>query len=59
MKILSWNVNGLRAIEKKKALNWVDLYRPNILCLQETKLSIPDFEHSCLFQKNLKYNFKY
>ena len=54
MKILSWNVNGLRAIEKKKALSWVDSHRPNILCLQETKLSIPDFEHSCLFQKEFK-----
>ena len=54
MKILSWNVNGLRAIEKKKALNWVDSYNPNILCLQETKLSISEFNHSSLFQKEFK-----
>jgi len=45
INICSWNVNGLRAIKRKKALNWIDLYKPDILCLQETKLSscnIPD-----------------
>lgn len=54
MKILSWNVNGLRAIERKKALSWLDSYNPNVLCLQETKLSILEFDHSNLFQKKFK-----
>lgn len=37
MKIISWNVNGLRAIHKKG--NWSEIMRkgPDILCLQETK----------------------
>ena len=39
LKIYSWNVNGLRSIEQKKALTWVDEYKPDILCLQETRLS--------------------
>jgi len=39
IKIFSWNVNGFRSIERKKALIWLDTYQPNILCLQETKLS--------------------
>lgn len=39
LKIYSWNVNGLRSIEQKKALYWVDKYKPDILCLQETRLS--------------------
>ena len=41
MRILSWNVNGIRAIEKKGFLPWVYKESPDILCLQETK-SHPD-----------------
>ncbi len=37
MKIVSWNVNGIRAIAKKKALKWIDSYNPDILALQEIK----------------------
>lgn len=36
-KIISWNVNGLRAVVRKG--NWDDIWKqkPDILCLQETK----------------------
>lgn len=38
MKIYSWNVNGLRAVLRKGALqSFIDECRPDILCLQETK----------------------
>ena len=38
MKIISWNVNGIRAIHKKGLLEpFVEEYKPDILCLQETK----------------------
>ena len=37
MKILSWNVNGIRAIEKKGFFEWLQKESPDILCLQETK----------------------
>ena len=37
MKILSWNVNGIRAITKKTFFSDFELLRPDILCLQETK----------------------
>lgn len=38
MKIISWNVNGIRAIHRKGFfLPFVDKYKPDILCLQETK----------------------
>ena len=36
-KILSWNVNGLRAIYKKGFLDWVESENADIICLQETK----------------------
>ena len=37
MNLLSWNVNGIRAAEKKGFLDWMKDASPDILCLQETK----------------------
>lgn len=37
MKIISWNVNGIRAITKKTFFSDLELLGPDILCLQETK----------------------
>ena len=37
MKIISWNVNGLRAFYKKGAFNSIFEIDPDIICLQETK----------------------
>lgn len=38
VKIYSWNVNGIRAVLKKDALQpFLDKEQPDILCLQETK----------------------
>ncbi|UCD05081.1 MAG: exodeoxyribonuclease III [candidate division WOR-3 bacterium] len=39
-KILSWNVNGLRAVHRKGFLDWLGDERPTILCVQETKASV-------------------
>ena len=41
MKLISWNVNGLRAVLKKNALTFLAEENPDILCLQETKCT-PD-----------------
>ncbi|MEG0641112.1 MAG: exodeoxyribonuclease III [Clostridium sp.] len=38
MNIHSWNVNGLRAIIGKGFLEYIEEYKPSILCIQETKL---------------------
>lgn len=35
--LLSWNVNGIRAVHKKGFLTWLEATAPDILCLQETK----------------------
>ncbi len=43
MRIYSFNVNGLRAILKKDFMKWLSDTQPDILCLQETKLSDKDF----------------
>ncbi len=37
MKIVSWNVNGIRAIAKKNFFTDLELLGADILCLQETK----------------------
>ena len=51
MKIFSWNVNGIRAVQKKGLLkSFIDKHRPDILCLQETKAQVEqvadDFQES-------------
>ncbi len=46
-KLHSWNVNGLRAVLKKNFHDYLETERPDILCLQETKISddlIEDFQ---------------
>ncbi len=37
LKIISWNVNGIRAILKKGFLEWLDKEKPDILCIQESR----------------------
>jgi len=41
MKILSWNINGIRAANKKGFFTWFQKESPDILCLQEIKAT-PD-----------------
>jgi len=55
-KFISWNVNGIRAVDKKEALKWVDEANIDILGIQETKSmksqipeSIFDKEYKTLF----------
>ena len=40
MKLISWNVNGLRAVLDKGLLRWLKRTAPDVLCLQETKLNV-------------------
>lgn len=42
LRILSWNVNGLRAILGKNLPEVISSFSPDILCLQEIKLSASD-----------------
>ena len=52
MKIISWNVNGIRAILSKGFVDFITQYNPDIICLQETKaapeqvdLDLPEYPH--------------
>ena len=44
MKIISWNVNGLRSVLRKNFLEFLAAEDPDILCLQETKAGPDDVE---------------
>ncbi len=37
MKLYSWNVNGVRAAQKKGFLDWLQAEQPDVLTIQETK----------------------
>ena len=41
MKIISWNVNGIRAVAGKGLFEFLDREQPDIFCMQETKAN-PD-----------------
>ena len=51
MKIISWNVNGIRAVVRKELFQpFLDAHQPDIICLQETKamreqveIDLPDY----------------
>ncbi|MEJ2106147.1 MAG: exodeoxyribonuclease III [Acidiferrobacteraceae bacterium] len=42
MKIVSWNVNSLR-VRLQHVLDWLEENRPDVLCLQETKVQDENF----------------
>jgi exodeoxyribonuclease-3 len=44
VKLISWNVNGLRAVLKRNFLEFIASEKPDVLCLQETKCSPDDVE---------------
>ncbi len=44
MKLISWNVNGLRAVLKKNFMEFLDTEKPDVLCLQEIKCAPEDIE---------------
>jgi exodeoxyribonuclease-3 len=41
MKLISWNVNGFRAIVRKGFFAWLEQASPDVLCMQETRVQ-PD-----------------
>jgi len=51
IEILCWNVNGIRAVEKKGFPQWLRQTSPDILCLQEIKAQAeqitPEIQQPC------------
>lgn len=48
MKILSWNVNGIRSVGAKGFFEWLEKESPDVLCLQETKANPAQLDPSYL-----------
>ena len=46
MKILTYNVNGIRAALRKDFSSWIKAVNPDIICLQEIKANPEQFEAS-------------
>ena len=48
LKLLSWNVNGIRAAQKKGLLEWLEKEKPDVLCVQETKAHVEQLNKELL-----------
>jgi len=44
MKLISWNVNGIRAAQKKGFLEWFNNENANVVCIQETKAHVEQLD---------------
>ncbi|HUW62127.1 MAG TPA: exodeoxyribonuclease III [Candidatus Bathyarchaeia archaeon] len=43
-RIMSWNVNGIRAAARAGMLDWLDQAQPDVLCVQEIKAAPEDLD---------------
>jgi len=59
LKIISWNVNGIRSISKKGFLEWFREEAPDILCLQETKAEPGQLDESLTSPKGYTTYWNY
>jgi len=57
MKIISWNINGIRAIYKKNFLDWFIATNADIVCLQEIKAQKEQIPSDLLELKNYFFYF--
>lgn len=57
LKLLSWNVNGIRAAQKKGFLDWLKKESPDILCVQETKAHIEQLDKELVNPNGYKTYF--
>ena len=57
MKIISYNVNGIRAALKKGFIDWLKAANPDVLCLQETKAHKEQLDLSIFEDAGYKYHY--
>ena len=48
--IISWNVNGIRAVEKKSFIPWLLDTNADVVCIQETKANPSQLSEELLSQ---------
>ncbi|WP_036157233.1 exodeoxyribonuclease III [Maribacter forsetii] len=59
MKIISYNVNGIRAAIRKGFLEWLNTVSPDVVCLQEIKANEDQLDMSLFEDAGYKYNYWY
>lgn len=59
MKIISYNVNGIRAAIKKGFIEWLIIADADVVCLQETKAMEEQLDLSLFVEAGYKYNYWY
>lgn len=56
MKLVSWNVNGIRAITKNGFAEWLEATDPDVLCLQEIRAGWHEVDKSLWAKLNDRYD---
>ncbi|MBW1295857.1 exodeoxyribonuclease III [Aquimarina litoralis] len=59
MKIISYNVNGIRAALKKGFIEWLQQADPDVICLQEIKANKEQLELDVFAEAGYSYNYWY
>ncbi len=59
MRLVSWNVNGLRAVMNKGFGSFLSKYDFDVLCLQETKLQEEQIPQELRSMENLDYQWSH
>ena len=57
MKIISYNVNGIRAAIKKGFIYWLQVANPDVICLQEIKANKEQLNVSLFENAGYKYHY--
>ena len=57
MRILCWNVNGIRAAQKKGFLDYLKRESPDVMCLQETKASVDQLDQGLVAPEGYTSHF--
>src|SRR5690606_26255905 len=57
MKIISYNVNGIRAAINKGFIEWLKSANPDVICLQEIKAMKEQLDLSLFEEAGYKYNY--
>ena len=57
MKIISYNVNGIRAAMRKGIVEWLEQASPDVVCLQEIKANPEQFDENEF--KKIGYEYRY
>ena len=59
MKVISYNVNGIRAAIKKGFIDWLKAANPDVICIQETKAQKEQLDLQLFEEAGFPYHYWY